>query len=357
MFKGLLSVKTKVAATEAVLDLSDAALFSDVDMSAYENALSAVESLADTLDKKAEAQSMFLASVEKFGADAGLLDYGFKSGVFSNTALTTGATESLIESDPEAALESVLTAALEEEKVDAGEAVTKGSSAIQNAIEKLKELSGKVLEKIKTAGNKVKDTAKAHPYATAAAAVAAIAASTAVVLAVTGKLAPAEVSKVSSPSSWKDAVLKPIRDFKAGVGEKVSYTVFDEAGKKVSEGAGRAQTINGAAGKAGAWTVGKVDALGRGLSAAVSKLTAALGSLGAATKRASATPVGAISGTVGKDVAVVAPKKMGLGRAALIATAVAAVVSGVVGTVLMLIKKIGKSVEVVTEGGEEPAAA
>lgn len=353
MFKGLAQAKVKVSTP--VVETS-AKMFADVDMSAFDSSLAAIESLADTLDKKATRQDIFLASVEKYGADAGLLDYGCKSGVFSSTALTTGATESLLDSDPEAALESILTAAMEEEKEDAGEAATKGSSAIQNAIAKIKELSGKVLEKIKAGGAKVKETAKAHPYATAAAAVATIAAATAVVLAVTGKLAPAEVSKVGSPSSWKDAILKPIRDFRDGVGEKVAYTMKNEAGETIRKGAGRAQTVNGAMGKAGEWTAGKLDAIGRGLSAATSKLTAALGSLGNAAKRAAGPAPSNALVPVGQAGAS-APRKMGLGRAALVATAVAAVMSGVVATVITLIKKLGKTVEDVTDGGGEPAAA
>lgn len=395
MFKGI-AAKKQAAALESlnstsssVEDLAPLSLSQiDPDLAA---SFESLESDCSAIISQASGQETFASSLEKFGPEPGLMDYALRLNVFNDTSLSSGSMESLLESDPELAMNNIIEGATEGLKETVAAVAEKAKEFVSKAGEKIKALAASIGEKAKAAGTKIKETAKAHPYATAAAAVATVALAGTVIAAMTGKINMATFTGASSPDSWRAAIFKPLVDFKNGFGVKVVATETIDGVETATKF--RTNFDNGTkAAKAGMWASDKIDPLLSAIGKAASRVTSALSSFGSAIMkfvtsfRGKSAP-GAASAT-GTVKALAAPSAAaraassggaklpaipgqgdgGVGKSwkstlktfAIIGSVISVVAGIVTGVVISIMSFVKKQVDTVTtgegsEGSEKPA--
>lgn len=346
----------------------------EIDLTEVNADAAALESAVETFDKELATQTAFFGSVEKFGADAGLVEFALRVGTFNSTALETGSVESMNSEDSSVALEAIVAAAQESLKDRIGSLASRAGEFISKAAAKARELVSSISAKVKSAGGKIKETAKAHPYATAAGVAATVAVAATVIAAVTGKLNPAAIKSAGNPLKWKASIGDAFNAFKNSYGTKQEGEFFNHAKMAYDTKSFRIQVVGDSVpAKAGEWTAEKVDALAAAIAKNYGKVEPVLKSFGTKIQglinSVKDSTVGiAVTSPVqtGKDIAAQTakngvlkelPTKIGL-VSVIVAVygAVAAIISGIVIKGIQFVKS---QIDAVSGGGEsaEPAAA
>ncbi len=146
--------------------------------------------------------------MQESGATESMIQFVLRRDLLSGTSMQAYALESFSST---AALEGLIAAVAEKAKAWTARAISSSKKLIGTVVAKAIYLTNKLSTKIRQIGSSISETAKVHPYATAALAVTALVAITAVVVVASGNMPSTEMTSEmlkASTAKMRDAVSK-----------------------------------------------------------------------------------------------------------------------------------------------------
>lgn len=248
------------------------------DTSEFESSDSSdIDAVLNPLEEEMRNIEIAAEYLVKYGPDRSMV------ALFAQTGLSSGTLTSSVESFTDqtafaCALEDLKEEANDKAKSWAARAVGFVTGFVRKIGTKMNSLLVGITSRIKRAGTKIKETAKAHPYATVAATVAAVGLTAAAVVATRGAFRPgmaassaAAEETASTISGIWGKIKSPFGYFKvSSSGAKVSVEYIDTAEK----------AAKAASAESGGWSFSSVKLTENAITRNIAKLWAGLKSLG-----------------------------------------------------------------------------